>query len=146
MGSNKDTSEIIVDVNRHRFIVDLLKIISITIHKYYLDDESFSDLEVMRNHYKFCLNKALSEYYKNEDIDFINEKNIQTLLEDYFLNSIYQSESFTSKENFDIQLFLDTIDRVFDYLTTNETYMLVIVRVYKIINDAMKKVAINKIN
>jgi len=60
------------------------------IHNYYIDKETLSADEDIRNHYSWCFKKVCDEF-KEEELDFSNNKEMKEYFYMYYYNQFYKA-------------------------------------------------------
>jgi hypothetical protein len=81
----KDRVEIYKD-----FTINLLY----TIQKYYIDRESLSEDEDIRNHFIWCFNRVCEEF-KKEELDFSNNEDLREYFYLFYYNQFYTLDEET---------------------------------------------------
>lgn len=106
------------------------------IHKYYIDKESLSEEEDIRNHFNWCFKKVCDEFLE-EDLDFT--KNID--LNEYFFNYYYhQFYNSTKEQDISFNYFEKFWKNIFEInRQKNKNIINILIEIYKIFDKSVNR-------
>lgn len=104
------------------------------IHHYYLDRESLSSENDIKNHYSWCFNKVCDEF-KKESIDFGDNNDLRDYYYSYYYNQLYNS---------DLDIPLATHEKFFENIFNidkqiNKNFLNILIEVYIIYDKSINK-------
>ena len=102
------------------------------IYDYYLDKETLSLDEDIRNHFLFCYNKTCNDFLK-EEIDFRNNNELIEYFYTYYYHHFYKAESEVDKDFF--IKFWDTIFNVDK--PKNDNTLKVLIELYQVFDRSI---------
>ena len=83
------------------------------IYKYYLDKASlYSDVNI-EHHFNFCYNKVCEEF-KQEGIDFSNNKELKKYFYNYYHDYFYNGDRFDTKEEINLKDYTSIWKNIFN--------------------------------
>ena len=104
------------------------------IHHYYIDRESLSRDEDIRNHYSWCYKKVCDEFLE-EGIDFSNNTELKEYFYLYYYHQFYKNEK---SESIPIDFFEKFWKNVFEIdKQKNKKLFNVLVEIYKIFDKSI---------
>lgn len=114
----------------HDFTSNLIEYLYI----YYLDQQTLSAEQDIRNHFLFCYNKTCEDFLK-EEIDFRKNEELIEYFYEYFYHQFYTSEKET-----DIKYFRRFWNGVFDVdRQRNKNVLKVLVEIYSVFDQSFSK-------
>lgn len=114
-------------VTYHDFTKNLIEYL----YMYYLDKQTLSAEEDIRNHFLFCYKKTCDGFLE-EEIDFNDNKELIEYFYEYFYHQFYTSENET-----DIKYFRQFWNSVFDVdKQRNKNMLKVLVEIYSVFDQS----------
>lgn len=144
MTSNSDLQKIKIIKDRtelyKKFTLILLDIIS----EYYLDKESLNKECDIKNHFNWCYSKAcdkiLNDY--NQLYKFHYNDTLKSYFYVYYLENIYKSTAFDTKEKINKALLKAFWNKIFDISTVKDKNIITIfAEIYKIFDKSMNNIS-----
>ncbi|MFW6246570.1 MAG: hypothetical protein ACOC22_00140 [bacterium] len=118
-----------VDIYRD-FTINLL----FYILKYYIDRESLSEDEDIRNHFVWCYNKACDDF-KKEEIDFSKNEELLEYFYVYYYNQFYTYDGIVSEQDY-----IDFWNEIFIFSDPNNKILLsVLIEMYIIFDKSISE-------
>jgi hypothetical protein len=121
----KDRVEIYYD-----FTKNLLKYI----FKYYIDRESLSEYQDMKNHFNWCFNKVCDEFLE-EEINFIKNNELREYFFTYYYNQFYNVSQNNNLVKEYYEFFWDEIFNIKN--VKNSNYIKILFEIYNIFDTSI---------
>jgi hypothetical protein len=126
----KDRVEIFKD-----FTLNLLN----HIHYYYLDKESLSSDQDIRNHYSWCFNKVCEEF-KKEEIDFSKNKELKEYFYDYYYHQFYKIDKNNMNQNTSLEYYERFWRNIFEIdKQKNKNLLNILIEIYTIYDNSINQ-------
>lgn len=126
----KDRVEVYKD-----FTINLLKCIV----KYYVDRESLSDEQDIRNHFMWCYDKVNDEF-KKEELDFSDNKELREYFYTYYYHQFYMIDDNHIEYNRLVKLIEEFWIEIFSINNQkNKTIITVMIELYSIFDNTINK-------
>jgi len=88
---------VVINNDRANTYLDFSRLLYSTIEKYYLDSQTLSDSEDIKNHFDFCFDKVCEKFLQ-EEINFKPNTQLRRYFFDFYLNQLYKLEKPQSKD------------------------------------------------
>lgn len=114
------------------FVINLIYYID----AYYLDKETLSDDNDIKNFYDFCYGKVCNEFIR-ENIDFIDNKKLYDYYFTFFNGGFFKNDDY---EKFPINEYLEFWEDIFNSRKTkDESNIQIFLEIYKIFDESLNK-------
>ena len=105
--------------------------------KYYIDRESLSEDEDIRNHFVWCYNKACDDF-KKEEIDFSNNKDLLEYFYTFYYNQFYRYDEDIHEYEMNEKYYVDFWKNIFEFSDpNNRTLLSVLIEMYMIFDKSI---------
>jgi hypothetical protein len=126
----KDRVEIFKD-----FTLNLLN----HIHYYYIDKESLSADQDIRNHYVWCFNRVCEEF-KKEEIDFSKNKELREYFYDYYYHQFYKIDKNNMNQNTSLEYYEKFWRNIFEIdKQKNKNLLNILIEIYTIYDKSINQ-------
>ena len=110
-----------------------------TIHKYYVDRDSLSEEEDIRNHFLWCYDRVCNEF-KNEELDFSDNEDLKQYFFTYYYHQFYLLDEDKFGHDGSIEYFNEFWNEIFMIdKQKNKNVLSVMIELYTIFDKSVNK-------
>ena len=110
-----------------------------TMQKYYVDRESLSEDEDIRNHFLWCFNRV-NEEFKKEELDFSGNEELKQYFFIYYYHQFYLIDEERFGHDGSLEYFKEFWNEIFDIKNQkNKNILNVLIELYAIFDKSVNK-------
>jgi hypothetical protein len=108
--------------------------------KYYIDRESLSEDDDIRNHFVWCYNKTCDDF-KKEEIDFSENNELLEYFYTFYYNQFYKYDEDMIGHEITEEYYIDFWRNIFEFSDPNNRSLLsVLIEMYMIFDKSITKI------